>query len=208
MNKYIIQLAELQWSKVIGIGVVLGVLYYFMLYDDGSSVQASIKAAKDQLAITNKQLSQTEKAIADANRFEKEVKSLTEQFQKITEFMPPTIGAAELSSIINQQAQAAGVHPKIEPKGEDKPNGFYQTSKVDLQIEGTYAQIVTFLSNLSRVPRLMTFDKVQLNQASGGGPLVFSGTLIAYRYLKETPDAQGAKPGTAPAAQPPGQEKR
>ncbi len=188
MNKYIVQLAELDWVKVIGIGLLLAVLYYFMLYDNGDALETRIKSAKDQVANAKTQLDRTEKAMNDANRFEKEVQATALQFDKITQFMPPNIGAAELTAIINQQAQASGVHPKIDPKGEDKPNGFYQTSRVNIQLEGTYAQVVTFLSYLSRVPRLMTFEQVRVTQASGVGAVVFNGTLVAYRYMKEAPE--------------------
>lgn len=185
MNKYIVQLAELDWLKVVGVGIALAAVYYFLMYDNGAALEANIKAANDRLATAKTQLQNTERAMENANRFEKEMQATSRQFEKITEFMPPTIGAAELTAIINQQAQASGVRPKIEPKGEDAPSGFYQTSRVDLQLEGTFAQIVTFLSYLSRVPRLLTFDHVELKQPEGGGTLTFSGTLIAYRYLKD-----------------------
>ncbi len=194
MNKYFVQLADLDWVKVLGIGAALAVLYYFLLFDNGGNLESQIKTAKDQLASANTQLQQTQRAMEDANRFEKEVQATARQFEKITQYMPQTIGAAELTAIINQQAQASGVRPKIEPKGDDAPTGFYQTSKVELQLDGTFGQIVTFLSYLSRVPRLLTFDKVELKQPEGAGLLTFSGTLVAYRYLKDAPDPNAAKP--------------
>ena len=202
MNKLMVQIAALDWPKVGAIGVALAVAYYFMMFDPGTAIEANIKAANDRLTVAKAQLAATERAMENANRFEKEMQATTKQFEKIVEFMPPTIGAAELTAIINKQAQASGVRPRISPRGEDAPQAFYQVSKVNLELDGTFAQIVTFLSNISRVPRLLTFDKVSIKQPSGtrSDPLTFTGTMLAYRYLKtETVDPKASK-GTAAGA--------
>ncbi len=200
MNKFLTQIAALEWPKVFGIGAALAVAYYFLLFDPGTSIEASIKAANDRLVAAKTQLAATERAMENANRFEKEVQATSKQFEKIIEFMPSTIGAAELTAIINKQAQASGVRPRITPKGEDPPQSFYQVSKVNLELDGTFAQIVTFLSNISRVPRLLTFDKVVIKQPSGARAemLTFSGTMMGYRYLKDAGDDSKTPKGVAP----------
>lgn len=201
MNKYLAQLADLQWLKVVGIGIAIVIAYYFLMFNDGTDLNTQIKAAQERREDAKKQLALTEKAMENANRFEKEVEATAKQFERIVEFMPPNIGAAELTAIINKQAQASGVKPRISPKGEEPQKDFYQVSRVELELEGTFPQILMFLSNISRVPKLLTFDEVEVKTPTDArsNVLTFKGTLLAYRY-KNTPVASANKPGTPPTA--------
>lgn len=206
MNKYLTQLAALSWSKVLVIGVALAAGYYFLMYDNGTTLETSIKAAKDRAAAAKKTLAETEKAMADAERFGKEVQATQDQFDKITRYMPVTLDSGEMTKIINDTSQQVGVRARIEPSKDEPPVGFTQAVKINLQLEGNFAQIVTFLSKISQIQRLLVLDKISLSPNSGGGistsqgaALTFKATLIGYRYLKDVDsDAKPGAPG-APA---------
>jgi Tfp pilus assembly protein PilO len=212
MNQYLSKLAALEWGKVVGIGVALAVAYWFFMFDNGSTIETSIKNAQERAEKAKKTLSETEKAIADADRFGREVQSTQDQFEKIVRFMPMSLDAGEMTKMINEISQDVGVRPRIEPQKDEPAQGFTQAVKVNLQLEGNYAQIVTFLSKISQMQRLLVFDKIELNPANaqrmtpnGGASLALKGTLIGYRYLKDAADpADGAaKPGTALKPTPP-----
>jgi Tfp pilus assembly protein PilO len=214
VNQYIAKLAALEWPKILGIGVLMAGLYWALLYNDGSSVTEAINQANTRLQTANRQLAETEKALADANRFETEVQNLARQFEKIVDFMPATVTAADLTTIVNKQVQLAGVRAaSIKPKSEIVRVGFYETSRVELELEGSFAQIVTFLSYMSRVPRLLTFEntvvtQAQANKDNASSILTFKTTLVGYRYLKDAPvatdPAAAAAAGTAGTTNPPG----
>lgn len=204
MNPQLAKLAELQWGKVVGIGVALAAAYYFLMFDNGSTLEANIKAAQERTEAAKKTLAETEKAIADADRFGKEVQATQDQFEKIVRYMPMSLDAGEMTKMINEISQDVGVRPRIEPQKEEPPQGFTQAVRVNLQLEGNYAQIVTFLSKISQVQRLLVFDKVELTPAvdqrltpGGGASLTLKGTLIGYRYLKDAPEPAAA---TTPGA--------
>ena len=217
MNRLIAQLADLEWSKVVMFGLLLAAAYYFMSFDDGETLSAQIRAANERLATANAKLTQTKKAMADANRFETEVKRIGQQFEQITSFMPSSIGPAELTQIVNQSSGLAGVRvTKIEPKGPDTVAGFYEASRVAVTIQGSYAQVLKFLEMISRVPKLLTFDMVRVKgppPASGpptseAQPLIFEGLLVGYRYVKDAPyiepKADPGVPGVPSVPAPPG----
>jgi Tfp pilus assembly protein PilO len=208
MNQYLQKLAELEWGKVVGIGVALAAAYYFLMFDNGAQIETSIKAAQERTEKAKKTLSETEKAIADADRFGKEVQATQDQFEKIVRYMPMSLDGSEMTKMINEISQEVGVRPRIEPQKDEPPQGFTQAVKINLALEGNFAQIVTFLSKISQVQRLLVFDKVELKPGvqqrispSGGAALSLRGTLIGYRYLKDAADpGDVAKPGTAAAA--------
>lgn len=195
MNKILAQLADLEWSKVIMFGLGLAAAYYFMIFDNGDLLAAQIRDSNSKLLEANSKLSQTKKAMADANRFETEVKRIAQQFDQITSFMPMTIGPAELTSIVNQSAGLAGVRvTKIEPRGPDTRAGFYEASRVFISLSGNFTQTLKFLEMISRVPKLLTFDNVEvrMNKSASSNPsevvpLTFEGMLVGYRYIKDAP---------------------
>lgn len=217
MNAYLAKLGAMEWGKVMGLGVVAAVVYYFLLFNDGTELNQQIEQAQARLETAKRQLGETEKALADADRFEKEIQSLARQFEKITDFMPATVTAVDLTTLVNKQAQLAGVRiVKIEPDPVVKRITFYEMTRVNLELEGTYAQVATFLSYISRVPRLLTFDSTTISVSAGSrapdgavstGRLVFASSMVGYRYLKDAPvdatPAAGGQPG-APAVKPPG----
>lgn len=205
MNRIIAALADLEWTKVLMASLAMAGAYYFMMYDAGDSLNERIKQANDRLATANTKLDQTKKAMAEANRFEAEVRRLDQQFVQITEYMPSTMGPAELTQIVNQSASLAGVRVnKIEPKGPDVNAGFYESSRISVVINGNFAQILKFLEMISRVPKLLTFDMAKVTGTRVVGPptaepppLTFEGLLVGYRYNKDAPyvEPKNAKKG-------------
>ena len=205
MIKYIALLSDLAWSKVVGVGIALAVAYFFLGYDSGDSLTEQIKAANAHFEESKRQLGQTKKAMEDAVRFEKEVMATNKQFERIIEYLPTKFGAAELTDIVNQRAGLAGVRvAKIEPKSPDTKAAFYEATRVSMTIEGKYEQILKFLSILSQVPKLLTFEQIEISQNKAGGGLTFQALLVGYRYLKDAPyiEPAGAPKPPAPGAAP------
>lgn len=197
------QIGDMPWSKVLVYGVIALSAYYFMMYDDGSALQNQLQTSATALSQSRAGLEQTKKAMADADKFEREVKSIGQQFERIRDFMPENQSAASLTEVITKQASVSGAKlTKLEPKPINDKVEFYETTKIDISLDGSYPQLVSFLSHLSRVPKLMTFDKIQVIQ-TGGEPdkpvLAFKGTLVGYRYIAPREEKKGTD-----AAQPAG----
>ncbi len=189
MNPTVAQLANLSWGKVF-LGMLLaGGVYWAALYDDGSTLQSQYAIASQELADAEKQLKKTKEAVANADRFEREVRDTIEQFTKIVEFMPEKASTAEMVTLVTDLAAKSGAKlTKTEPRAGSEKADFYEMYRLNLALEGSFSQIVMFLSYLSRVPRLMTFDKVEMLGERVGdqevAKLIFNGTLVNYRYTK------------------------
>jgi Tfp pilus assembly protein PilO len=189
MNPTIAQLANLSWGKVFLGMLVAGGVYWAALYDDGSTLQSQYAIASQELADAEKQLKKTKEAVANADKFEREVRDTIEQFTKIVEFMPERASTAEMVTLVTDLAAKSGAKlTKTEPRPGSEKADFYEMYRLNLALEGSFSQIVMFLSYLSRVPRLMTFDKVELTGERTGeqevAKLAFTGTLVNYRYTK------------------------
>jgi Tfp pilus assembly protein PilO len=199
MEKYILQLGELTWSKVIAGGVVAAVLYWSLYYDDGSTLEASIQSLQTQFTEAEKNLQETRQAMDDTEKFEKEVRNNEIQFEKVLEYLPQEMNSNELTRMINEIVAQTGTRLlETKPQLNVERKDFYEITRIDLNIEGRFVGAVTFLSALSRVPKLLTFDKIEVKVKAPSGrsldesPNVeLSGTLVGYRYLKDA-DSSGA----------------
>ena len=198
MSRLLFDLADLAWFKVLILGVFFVAGYRFSYYDDGSKLEERLSQAQVKLKESEIQLLKMKAAMSDANKFEQEVRSSIEQFERITEFMPERMGAADLTTLIGDQAVKAGARvSKTEPRGQGDKTDFFESSKIAFSIDGDFLQITAFLSNLSRVPRLLTFEKIEVQRAAGTDPerpkLQCKGVLIGYRYLRKVAGQADAK---------------
>lgn len=204
MEKYILQLGELTWSKVVVAGLIAAGVYWGLYYDDGSKFENEISNLTAQYTESERQLRETKDAMADAEKFEKAVRQNELQFEKVLAYLPQEINANELTRLVNQQAQLSGTRVQS-TKAIDlvEKKEFYEMVRLEFALQGTFAQVVSFLSSLSKIERLLTFDKLNLkvnrSTAEDVPTVELAGTLVAYRYLKEAATVDGKPAGGANA---------
>jgi Tfp pilus assembly protein PilO len=122
---------------------------------------------------------------------------MSSQFQQVVELMPAEANVADFMLQIREEATKAGARVKrLEPVAAVTKIDFYENRKLEIALEGSYAQILSFLSNLSKLKRLVTVEKLSLAQSAPGQQLSndealvnFTGTLVSYRYLAQSPTA-------------------
>lgn len=190
MEKYILQLGEFTWSKVIVGGLIAAGAYWGLYYDDGSNLENAIKGLQGQYTESERQLRETKEAMADAEKFEKAVRQNEVQFEKVLEYLPQEINSNELTRLVNQQAQLSGPRVQSTKAVESiERKDFYEMTRLDFAIHGNFSQVVLFLSSLSKIQRLLTFDKLKLRVSTTSKddvPAVeLSGLIVGYRYVKD-----------------------
>jgi len=171
---------------VIGLGL-LGVFYSGM-YDDGTGLQNQLNTVNAELTKTQKSLKDTEEVIKNTQTFQAEFQSVSEQFQAAVEYLPETFITQELLKQISNEARAAGVTlVSIKPK-TPSPGDFYEELQVDVELEGSFTLLTTFLSYISKQNRIINIKNIEMGMktANEGVPkLSLRGVLVAYRYKKE-----------------------
>jgi len=203
MNRFLEQLASFQWQKIILGSIVIGGLYYAMLYDPGTSLDIKVQAARKQLNDIKEKLERTKAAEKNFKVFVEKIEAAQQQFQQVIAYMPPDMNLGNFMQKVKDQASAAGASVQaFSPSSDVEKHDFYEVRKFDLQLSGNFSQIVTFFSNLTKMPLLITFNKISLKSLSGdfdNPRLNFKGTLLGYRYMKEAASAKaGDKPGDKP----------
>jgi Tfp pilus assembly protein PilO len=208
LDRFFVMMATLTWGRVFLLSAALGAFYFFTMFNDAGATKTALENGQNEIVALKQQLKATREAIANADRFEQEVKATVDQFSKIIDYMPPTISTADLTTMLSEYSAKAGLRlVRSVPQPSTGRAEFYETTKVGIGLEGTYAQIVTFLSYLSQANKILTFEKIEIaplniNNADLETPkLLFSGVLVGYRYVSsKKADESGKSPSvTAPA---------
>lgn len=201
MQQYILQLGEMTWSKVIVGGLIALGAYWGLYYDNGERLETEIQQLTTRLTESERQLRETKEAMADAERFEKLVRQNEIQFEKVMEYLPQDTNANELTRLVNQVSQLSGARVKAtQPMSVAERKDFYEMTRIKVDLQGSFAQVVLFLSSLSKVQKLLTFDSLEIKTLEEGGavgegetpPVTLEATMVGYRYLKDQETAADA----------------
>ena len=200
MNDAILKLASMPWPRVFVIAAIVAGLYFQFGLEEGVT-DAQFAEVESRKVVAQTSLESTQKAVADLKKFREELDLMNAQFLQVVELMPAEANVADFMLQIREEATRGGARvKKLEPLKEIGKFDFYETRKLEISLEGTYSQILSFLSNLSRLKRLVTVEKIGLSQqgiANEEGKVAFTGTLTNYRYvkpaLKSPTPPQGAK---------------
>ncbi len=198
MNDLINKLAIMPWARVFVIAGLVALVYWQFGLEEGVTEEQfqAAEANRNQAEIS---LAATQKAVADLKKFREELDLMASQFEQVVELMPPEANVADFMLMVREEATKAGARvKKLEPAKEIVKVDFYETRKLEISLEGDYAQILTFLSNLSRLKRLVTVGRLVLAQvttAEKESKVSFTGSLVSYRYLAQLPPGASPAPG-------------
>jgi len=86
---------------------------------------------------------------------------------------------------INQVGVGRGLLFELFKPGSEVPADFYATLPVDLRVTGSYPDIGGFVSDLSKLPRIVTVHDINLSPVKEGGNLNMTARIQTYRYLDD-----------------------
>lgn len=169
------------------IGILLGAGYYFMNQSQMEAVQGQQKKVQAELEKKETDIGEASKIANDKQKFEDEVNLVSQQLRAAVEFLPSQLNQQDILAQISKEARAAGVNPtSIKPKSPNS-KGFYEEFLMDVEMQGSYTQLVSFLAFMSKIQRIVNVRGLEL-----GSPeyvddvpiLKMKGTLVAYRYVE------------------------
>jgi type IV pilus assembly protein PilO len=86
---------------------------------------------------------------------------------------------------INQVGVGRGLSFELFRPGAETPADFYATLPVGIKVVGAYQDIGGFVSDLSKLPRIVTLHDVSLSPVKEGGDLNMEARVQTYRYLDD-----------------------
>lgn len=184
-------------------GGVLAAVYYFLLFNDGSRIEAQIQQAQTQLDAERTELSNLEQQIEDARRMQAMADKMGEEIKQVGDYLPEKFSSVDLMRIVNEEIKAVGVNLENLTSGnsaglgiQNEGSSFYEKVSVDVSLEGEFNQLLVFLSNLTRVKKILILKKFTLRSEMGSSgdarDLKFQATIEGYRFIDEGTQQGGA----------------
>ena len=122
--------------------------------------------------------------------YKEQLAEMEASFGALLRQLPETTEVESLLIDVSQTGLAAGLEiKKFKPSAEEK-KGFYAELPISLEVSGSYHQLVTFISGIAALPRIVTISDMKLEpfdkqeDVSTSGKLKMSATAKTYRYLQ------------------------
>lgn len=188
-------LEELEMTKAVLIGVVMTALFYFMIYDDGANLEASISSLKQQIQTNQNKIKDAKQAVVEKEKFANTKKLLGQRFDQLIKYIPEDFSSTEQMKIVSNVAKTAGANIlKISQTGRGQKFNFYEEIRVDVELLGSYTQVMMFMSGLTRLENVIVADNILLSakqnqnqsksEQEGGVKINFRTQLVGYRYIE------------------------
>lgn len=186
MNELFDKLAAIPLQNILGAGLVLGGLYYFALYDDGSMVRAQIQQAQQTLEQERTKNADYRKTLEEKKRLEVQLRDLGSKLIELSQKLPSELPVIELSKTIDQVAIETSVRIRTKKPSDAVRIDIVEEVPIEITLEGSYAELGSFIykiSKLDRVTRVKAF-KIDGMEDKTGKSLKFDGVIAGYRMLE------------------------
>lgn len=123
-------------------------------------------------------------------------KQAAENFNIAKRALPQTKEIPSLLAGISESGQEAGLEFLLFKPQNERPKQFYAEIPVSMKVTGRYHNLAAFYDKISRLPRLVNVDNIQLTSPTKGDKLDITCTAITYRFIEAQPKAapkKGAK---------------
>lgn len=198
MNRIFQILVNYTLQQILIFGIVAGLAFYFLAFDDGSSYMNDIQTIQSDIKKEEERKKDTESTLREAQRMKDAVVELSNQYQQIARQIPSSLSSIELNRNIDAFARNSGASIKSRKPMNIVSKEIVDEVPVQISLEGTYADLAQFLylvSSAERVTSVKTFTMKPLERESS--KLKLEGTVVGYQLADETKSKNAAKkPGT------------
>ena len=185
-------IANFQLTQIIVFGSLFLGAYYFSWYNDGSTLKKSIDDIQTNTQQVELQVNKKQGELENIKSFEKEVLAQEEDVKYFLNFIPSSLTFTDISTLLLREAKSSGVNVglKKDEKVDKEEDSEYQTLSVQLAINGSFSQILLFLSKLTQQRRMLIVENIDMimNRQT---QLIDAKLLVsAYRHDKKSKEKE------------------
>ncbi len=159
---------SLQPAKAAMIGIVIAVVYYFVMFDKGDAISAQKATLQVSINERTERLKQVENAMNNKAAFEREVDELTKNFDDLIKYFPVDLDMNNLLYQVRKRLEATNNKLDSMKKGEPKARRYpgYAESTMEVKSVGGFHEAMKFLASLTAMDRVVDF--IELDMKSNG----------------------------------------
>jgi type IV pilus assembly protein PilO len=178
----------------IGTFVVLGALFYYLIYMPKSAEIAELEKTYEDL---DTKLTRAKAAAKDHDKYQKMFTEAQGKFRLVLRTLPDKKEIPSLLEGISRSGRHAGLEFLLFEPGKEVAKGFYAEIPVKIEVSGGYHNLAMFFDKVARLPRIVNISNISVTKEAAGktAEAGLKATCVAttYRFL-EVSEKQSEKP--------------
>lgn len=144
-----------------------------------------IETLKGEIEKSQKKLDETLSMTQNKQKFQEDMERVSQTFRLVLDYLPKELDTQDLLKKIASEARASGVELVDFVPKDTVQKDFFDEIPMSIKLKGNYVQLVTFLANVSKLPRIVNIRNIEISnpKITDGVPFMqLSGLLVGYRY--------------------------
>jgi type IV pilus assembly protein PilO len=167
---------------------ILIIAAYYTLYNQGQ--QAELEALAVELAAEQVTREEKEDFVKTQHQFEEKFNNLKAQMELARKILPDDSNVPALLKELGNRARQSGLDlQQFSPQTETTTHGFYEELLFDINLEGSYHEIATFVNSVGKMDRIVNISKINLSSPQTiNQKIILKGdfTVKTYRFINES----------------------
>jgi type IV pilus assembly protein PilO len=185
MNDLITRIAFLTTKQVGFFSLLLGVGFYFTLFDDGSDMNPQIVQLQNQLTEQQNKKIETEKALAKRDKLAETLANLTVKFENLSRIVPGDLNSFDLNRQIDQLNKTTRIAQVLREPEKVIPGKVIDEWPVRMEFVGAYGDIAQFVYQASTTEKVMLVKGFKITSPDPyDGRLKFEVRIAAYKLAR------------------------
>ena len=165
------------------VGLLVATLGAFWWFDWQEQADTLAQREQEETQLRESWVSKKKLAV-NLDEHRRQLTEIDTQFGALLKQLPNRAEMDSLLSDINQAGLGRGLQFELFKPGSNVVKEFYAEMPIDIRVTGAYHELGEFVSDVARMPRIVTLNNVAIN-ADKDGRLKLEAKAITYRYLDE-----------------------
>ena len=159
--------------NVIGLILISGLLaggYWFFLYDHGEGIIAETEKLRQEIIKSDHAIIKKKDKLQELVAFDDSVKVMGKEVEAFLEYLPESLNSRILFEDLTRVAQISNISiNNVTNTPASKSKEMYETLTVNLILEGQFSNFLTFLSELTKLNKIIVIQSIRLQSAPSTG---------------------------------------
>lgn len=152
-------------------------------FDWKSKFEALESSQQEELKLKDEWINKKRQAV-NLDEYRKQLAEMDRQFGALLKQLPNKSEMETLLIDINQAGRGRGLKFELWKPGQEAVKEFYAELPITLSISGSYDDFGQFVSDVAKLPRIVTLRNLDISPGKNGG-LSMNAFAVTYRYLDE-----------------------
>jgi len=188
MNVIEILMRQKAIVKVVVLALILGIIvavYWQFLY---RPVMTEVKTLEPELTTLKQELSAKQAIVAERPKYEAELEQTRHELVLALKQLPDKSEIPSLLETISSLGKSSGLNFILFKPRPEVPKNFYAEIPVDIKVQGTYRDVVTFFDRVSKMPRIVNMSEISMSgpkrESDGRTSVTTTCMATTYKFIE------------------------